>query len=114
MTIPSIYVDRICPATQARAVESLTIRQDENAQPEPQTPAKKRRDQIARRAAKELKDGFYVNLGVGMPTLVPSFLPEGVNVTMHTENGALGVGPYPTKDEVNPDLSQSFEGSWLI
>lgn len=108
VTIPGIYVDRVCPAVEPRAVEIMSLRKDENAEPEPLTPAKERRERIASRAAKELKDGFYVNLGVGMPTLVPSFLPKGVSVSIHTENGALGVGPYPTKEEVNPDLSEEL------
>jgi len=62
------------------------------------------RNQMAARAANELQDGFYVNLGIGIPTLVASFIPRGINVTLQSENGLLGLGPFPLESEVDPDL----------
>ena len=62
------------------------------------------RNQMAEVAARELKDGMYVNLGIGIPTLVSNFIPEGIDVTLQSENGMLGMGPFPTKSQVDPDL----------
>jgi 3-oxoacid CoA-transferase subunit B len=62
------------------------------------------RDQLAQRAAKELRDGFYVNLGIGIPTLVANYIPQDMEVTLQSENGMLGMGPFPYEDEVDADL----------
>lgn len=62
------------------------------------------KDQIAQRIAKELKDGYYVNLGIGIPTLVANYIPQDINVAFQSENGIIGMGPFPTKSQVDPDL----------
>jgi butyryl-CoA:acetate CoA transferase (EC 2.8.3.8) len=60
---------------------------------------------IAKRIAQELRDGMYVNLGIGIPTLVSNYIPQGVSIMLQSENGMLGMGPYPTEDEIDPDSS---------
>ncbi|EEY23523.1 succinyl-CoA:3-ketoacid-coenzyme A transferase subunit A [Verticillium alfalfae VaMs.102] len=110
--LPGIYVDRIVPATAEKNIEILKT-QESLASP-PGSPsstsssasaAQRRRDRIAKRAAKELKEGFYVNLGVGLPTLAPSFLPQGAKVWLQSENGILGMGPYPaTAADADADI----------
>ncbi|KAK0640493.1 Succinyl-CoA:3-ketoacid coenzyme A transferase 1 [Lasiodiplodia hormozganensis] len=97
--LPGIFVDRIVPATAEKSVEVRKVREvgkEQKLDP--------KRERIARRTAKELKEGYYVNLGVGIPTLAPSFLDPDVKVWIQSENGLLGMGPYPTEDEVDPDL----------
>lgn len=102
--LPGIYIDRICPATSAKHIEKLVLASStEDASAEASEDAVKR-NRIAKRAAKELKDGYYVNLGVGIPTLAPSFLPQDTKVWLQSENGIIGMGPYPTsREDADPD-----------
>ncbi|XHG06344.1 hypothetical protein AWENTII_009549 [Aspergillus wentii] len=104
--LPGIFVDRVVPATDEKHIELKKLRSadDEHEAKTDKDAGMTQRNLIARRAAKELKKGYYVNLGVGIPTLAPSFLPEGVNVWVQSENGILGMGPYPTEYEVDPDV----------
>lgn len=104
--LPGIFVDRIVPATAQKAIEIKKLRSTDNAStpPSEEDAAVAQRNRIAKRAAKELKEGYYVNLGVGIPTLAPSFLPDDVKVWVQSENGLLGMGPYPTESEVDPDI----------
>jgi len=103
--LPGIYVDRIVQATTEKHIEIQTLAQ---AQPASDGPggnglvaAQDIRHRIARRAAKELKNGFHVNLGIGMPTLVPEHLPLDVKVWLQSENGIMGMGPYPTEKQLD-------------
>jgi 3-oxoacid CoA-transferase len=97
---PGVYVDRIVqgPSYQKR-IEFRTVSGATASKKE--SPV---RNMMARRAAQELRDGYYVNLGIGIPTLVANFIPRGINVTLQSENGLLGIGPFPAEDQVDPDL----------
>ncbi|KAG6946258.1 hypothetical protein JG688_00016146 [Phytophthora aleatoria] len=99
--LPSIYVQRIFKAEKTeKRIERLTLANAKKSQHK----VSPDRERIIRRAAKELKDGMYVNLGIGLPTLASNYVPEGVKVVLQSENGLLGMGPYPNEGEQDPDL----------
>jgi 3-oxoacid CoA-transferase len=96
---PGIYVKRILQGP--RYEKRIEFRTVSGAASKSDSPV---RERMARRAARELRDGYYVNLGIGIPTLVANYIPAGINVTLQSENGLLGIGPFPTDDKVDPDL----------
>jgi 3-oxoacid CoA-transferase len=96
---PGIYVDRIIQGS--RYEKRIEFRTLAGATGKKDSPI---RELMARRAAQELRDGYYVNLGIGIPTLVANYIPDNINVTLQSENGLLGIGPFPQESEVDPDL----------
>lgn len=102
--IPGVFVQRLfkAPSLEKR-IERLTLRSEDGAEPAEGSAAAMRM-KIVRRAAKEFQDGMYVNLGIGMPMLASNFIPEGMNVVLQSENGVLGLGPFPVKGEEDADL----------
>ena len=102
---PGIYVDRVVKGEYfEKPIEKLAIDTGKGIEIPGNPEQKKKRERIARRVAQEVSDGMYVNLGIGMPTLVPSFLKPGVKIVLHGENGLLGIGPYPKQGEEDPDI----------
>ncbi|KLT42156.1 3-oxoacid CoA-transferase [Cutaneotrichosporon oleaginosum] len=105
--LPGIYVDRIVKATEPKDIETLSLMPapgDDYVHPLGNGSLRFKREMIVKRAAQELQDGYYVNLGIGMPTLLPAHLPKGQSVWLQSENGLLGIGPPPTREQVDPDL----------
>jgi 3-oxoacid CoA-transferase len=97
---PGIYVDRIIQGrSYEKRIEFRTVSGAAGSKKD--SPI---RELMAKRAAQELRDGYYVNLGIGIPTLVANYIPSGIKVTLQSENGLLGIGPFPTEDKVDPDL----------
>ncbi|KAN0122926.1 succinyl-CoA:3-ketoacid-coenzyme A transferase-like protein [Hyaloscypha variabilis] len=102
--LQGIYVDRIVPSTVGKVIEIRKLKEVKGQDEGKKTEALLRRERIARRTSKELKHGYYVNLGVGIPTLAPSYLDPETKVWIQSENGLLGMGPYPTEDEIDADI----------
>ncbi|GEM08034.1 succinyl-CoA:3-ketoacid-coenzyme A transferase [Rhodotorula toruloides] len=108
--LPGIFVNRVVQSTAPKQIEIEVLREEASSGGSASEAAmgkdesRLRRERIVKRAAKELKEGMYVNLGIGMPMLAPSFLEPGTVIHMQSENGILGMGPYPTKSEVDPDI----------
>jgi 3-oxoacid CoA-transferase len=102
--LPGIYVHRLIKGEYYdKKIERRTTLKINN-ESEIKKPDDIKREKIARRAAMELKNGMYVNLGIGIPTLIPNYVEKGVEIELHSENGMFGMGPYPTEEQVNPDL----------
>ncbi|KAJ5654497.1 succinyl-coa-alpha-ketoacid-CoA transferase [Penicillium lividum] len=103
--LQGIYVDAVIQSTEEKQFDKITYAKDPSEiLAGGNGDAMARRERIVKRAAKELKDGMYVNLGIGVPLLAPAFVPKGVEVILQAENGILGLGPYPTPGQEDPDL----------
>ena len=98
--LPGIFVNKLIQAIDnTKHIEKVTVINNDSCSKQ----ISKSRDRIIRRAAKEFKDGMYVNLGIGIPTLASNYVPEGVKIELQSENGLLGIGPYPIKEKIDPD-----------
>jgi 3-oxoacid CoA-transferase len=105
--VPGIYINRIVKGEKySKRIEKLTVRKGnaETKQSTPHSAVALAKERIAKRAARELRDGMYVNIGIGIPTLVSNFLPKGMRVELHSENGLLGTGPYPLEGKADADI----------
>jgi 3-oxoacid CoA-transferase len=104
--LPGIYVKKVIQSTAKKGIEKYTFAKEEGADMSAlgKGDTASKRERIVKRAAKEFKNGMYANLGIGMPMLAPSFVDPSVEVQLQSENGILGLGPYPKKGEEDPDL----------
>jgi len=103
--IPGIYVDRVIKGERfEKRIERLTVASNVSGTASPKTHDARLRERIVRRAALEFKDGMYCNLGIGMPTSASNYIPKGITIHLQSENGLLGMGPYPQPGEQDPDL----------
>mmetsp|Transcript_6341 Transcript_6341/g.10758 ORF Transcript_6341/g.10758 Transcript_6341/m.10758 type:complete len:372 (+) Transcript_6341:10-1125(+) len=113
--LPSVYVHRVVKVEDpTKKIEFEKIRSDEDTASKDQEEISEGKLRIVKRVAREFKDGMYVNLGIGTPTICSNYIPEGVKITLQSENGVLGLGPFPTKDELDPDMINAGKQSATV